>query len=70
MANLDGWDWALLAAAGYVAVMALVRMMRGHHDFLVNQFRERLENEEERRQEKQRRERAEEDPLDQANEAA
>ena len=43
MANLEGWDWALLVVAGYVAVMSLVRLMRGHRDAVLGQFREQIE---------------------------
>jgi hypothetical protein len=43
MANLDPWDGFLLAAGAYVAVMALVRLMRAHRkkvtDELYEQFR-------------------------------
>ena len=39
MGNLDAWQIALLVAAGYVAVTALVRMMRLRRDTLAGQFR-------------------------------
>ncbi len=43
MANLDPWDGFLLAVGAYVAVMALVRLMRAHRkkvtDELYEQFR-------------------------------
>ncbi len=35
MFNLDRWDVALLAIAGYVAVVTLTRMMARHRDRLV-----------------------------------
>jgi len=35
MGNMEGWDIALLAAAGYMAVTALVRMMIRQRDRLV-----------------------------------
>ena len=45
MLGMDGWDWALLAVAGYVAVMSLVRLMRTHHDVVLNQWQERIREE-------------------------
>ncbi|MEE8452397.1 MAG: hypothetical protein V3R99_10800 [Thermoguttaceae bacterium] len=38
MGNMEGWDLALLAAAGYMAVTALVRMMIKQRDRLVAQL--------------------------------
>jgi len=35
MGNMEGWDIALLAAAGYMAITALVRMMIRQRDRLV-----------------------------------
>lgn len=49
MQNMDGWDVALLVLAGYVAVVALVRMMLGHRE----QSARRLRIELERRQRQQ-----------------
>ncbi len=40
---MDAQDIALLLAAGYVAVMALVRLMAGHRDRLVERFRRDIE---------------------------
>ena len=42
MGNMDGWDVALLAVAGYVAVSVLVRLMTGHRDRLVERLREEM----------------------------
>lgn len=39
---MDGWSLALLVAAGYVATMALVRLMIGRRDQLLDQFRRRM----------------------------
>ena len=46
---MDGWDIALLAVAGYVAVTALVALMRGHRDRLWTEFIEKLAAEERRK---------------------
>jgi type II secretory pathway pseudopilin PulG len=35
MANLDGWDMALLAVAAYIAVVSLVRLMRARRRAVV-----------------------------------
>ena len=45
MNAIDGKDWTILAIAGYLAVMALVRLMRSHRDQLVARFREDFEAE-------------------------
>jgi len=45
MANMDGWDVALLAAAAYVAVTSLVRLMIRRRDQAVGQFRRQLAKE-------------------------
>lgn len=45
MLGIDGWDWALLAVAGYVAVLSLVRLMRTHHDVVMHQWQERIRQE-------------------------
>jgi len=47
--NLDRWDVALLAIAGYVAVVTLTRMMARHRDRLVADL-ERQATAEQRRQ--------------------
>ena len=46
---MDGWDWALLAVASYVAVAALVQLMLGHRDRLVKDIRQKLQAEDRRR---------------------
>ena len=45
MLGIDGWDWALLVVAGYVAVLSLVRLMRTHHDVVLNQWQEQIRQE-------------------------
>jgi hypothetical protein len=47
--NLDRWDVALLAIAGYVAVVSLTRLMARHRDRLVADL-ERQATAEQRRQ--------------------
>ena len=43
MFEMGTWDWILLAAAGYLAVMALVRLMRGRRDALVEELSARAD---------------------------
>jgi hypothetical protein len=43
MENMDGWDLALLVAAGYVAVVALVRLMVRRRRQAMDQFRREME---------------------------
>jgi len=38
MGSMDGWDVALLVAAGYVAATALVRLMIRRRDQLLDEF--------------------------------
>ncbi|MCU0960708.1 MAG: hypothetical protein MUF48_11440 [Pirellulaceae bacterium] len=42
MADMTGWDVAILAVAAYVAVISLVRLMRARRDALVAQVRGEL----------------------------
>jgi hypothetical protein len=39
---MDGWDIALLVAAGYVAVSALVRLMRHRRDQMLGELRRQV----------------------------
>jgi hypothetical protein len=50
MANMNGWDVALLVAAGYVAVTALVRLMLRRRNEMVDQFRQRMKAEKKRKE--------------------
>ena len=50
MESMDGWDVALLAAAVYVAVTALVRLMVRRRDQLMERFRKEVAEEKRRRQ--------------------
>ncbi len=54
---MDGWDLALLAVAGYVAVITLVRLMRRRRDTMLQQFREQVEAERKRKRDEARRRR-------------
>ncbi len=49
MGNMDGWDVALLVAAGYVAVTALVRLMIRRRNQAVAEFHKQLAQEKQRR---------------------
>jgi len=49
MGNMEVWDVALLVAAGYVALSALVRLMLRRRDELVGRFREDVRRERNRR---------------------
>jgi hypothetical protein len=39
---MDRWNWVLLIVGGYVAVVALVRLMLGRRNHLLGQFREEV----------------------------
>ena len=54
---MDGWELALVAIAGYVAAMTLVRLMRRRRDALIRQLRMQLEAEQQRKRDEARRRR-------------
>jgi hypothetical protein len=54
MGTMDGWSVVLLAAAAYVAVVTLVRLMIRRRNQLANQFRHELAKEKGRREATQR----------------
>lgn len=62
MQSMDGWDVALLVLAGYVAVVALVRMSLAHREQTAARMRIELE--------RQRRQQAAEAPAPAAKKAA
>ena len=45
MENMDRWDIVLLVGAGYVATMALVRLMIRRRDQLLDKLRQQLKKE-------------------------
>ena len=59
MGNMDGWDLALLAAAAYLAVVSLVRLMIRRRDQLRDEFHREVKKEKKRRAVEQRRKQAE-----------
>jgi hypothetical protein len=52
---MDGWSWVLLAAAAYLAVTALARLMKNRHDGLVARIRRSWQEEQDRRSAEERR---------------
>ena len=60
MENLGGWHVLLWLAAVYVAVAALVRMMRARRDEVVIRLRRQVEQEQERQRQKLRQQRMKE----------
>ncbi len=48
MGNMDGWDVALLVAAGYVAATSLVRLMIRRREQLLDEFRQEVAQEKKR----------------------
>ncbi len=56
MGFMDGWDIALLVIAGYVAVVALIRLMTRRRDQMIDEFREEVEKEQNRKAAQRRRE--------------
>jgi len=62
MENMDGWDVALLAAASYLAVTALVRLMIRRRNQLLDEFRKQMrEGKEQQHQQKKPPQRAGQD---------
>jgi hypothetical protein len=59
MADMDGWSLTLLAAAAYVAIAVLVRLMRSRYDALISRLRRDWQEEQDRRAEEDRRQRRE-----------
>ncbi len=51
---MDGWEVALLVAAGYVAVVSLVRLMIRRRNQMMTEFHEEVRKEKKRRKAKQR----------------
>lgn len=51
--GVNAWDLAILAAAGYVAVMSLVRLMSFHRDYVLDRFRREMVEEQLRRKRQQ-----------------
>lgn len=45
MGAMDTWDVTLLVVAGYLAVVALVRLMARHRDQLLGDFRRQVAEE-------------------------
>jgi len=52
---MTGWDVALLAVVGYMAVMSLARMMLRKRDAMLTEFREAFQREKERKKKAQKR---------------
>ncbi len=66
MANMDVWDWVLLAAGGYVAVSTLVRMMRRRRDQVLGELEAQAHAERERKRQAERDEKRRERKLKRA----
>lgn len=45
MPEMDWWDWILLAAAGYLAVVTLVGLMRHRRDAILSELSSQAERE-------------------------
>jgi hypothetical protein len=56
MENMDRWDLAFLVVGGYVAILALTRLMARHRDHLLGRLRQRMEQQKQlqRKQEQER----------------
>ena len=70
MFDLDRWDVALLAVAGYVAVVALTRMMARHRDRFVTELQQRAAAEQQRQQAEANRQKREQRKQSQAKQGA
>lgn len=51
MGALDTWDVTLLVVAGYLAVLALVRLMARHRDQMLSDIRRQMAIEKKRKEE-------------------
>ena len=58
MFNLDRWDVALLAVAGYIAVVSLSRMMARHRDRFVSKLQQQAAAEQQRQRAEARQKKA------------
>ena len=56
MSNLSGWDVGILAIAGYVAIVMLVRLMRHRRDQIVSRLQAQVAYEQECKRNAERRE--------------
>ena len=54
MMSLDGWDIALAAVGGYIAVVALVRLMHRRRDALIAELLQQAEVEQRKKKDRQR----------------
>jgi hypothetical protein len=52
---MDAWQWILLGAAAFVAVVSLVRLMQARRDELIADMRQQMEAEQQRREVEERR---------------
>ena len=52
--GFNGIDWALIAVAGYLAVMPLIRLMRARRDAILDELGRQIAEEQERRDAKRR----------------
>jgi hypothetical protein len=48
MGAMDNWDVTLLVVMGYLAIVALVRLMARRRDQLLDEFRRQIEEEQKR----------------------
>jgi hypothetical protein len=58
MGQLNQADWALLAVAGYIAVVVLVQMMRARRDQLLTNLRDQMRQEHDRKLAEEKRQQA------------
>ena len=61
LGTMSSWDVALLAVAGYVAVVSLVRLMLRRRDQLLADFREQIQLEKQRKAREEKKRKAEEE---------
>ena len=58
MGQLNQADWALLAVAGYIAVVVLVQLMRARRDQLLTNLRDQMRQERDRKLAEEKRQQA------------
>jgi hypothetical protein len=53
MGMMDNWDVTLLVVAGYLAVLALVRLMASKRNQMLDEMRRQIESEKKNKQEEE-----------------
>ena len=55
--DMDRWDWVMISAASYVAVVSLVRLMAARRDQVIRHLRNEIEKQRKAKEEAEQAER-------------